>query len=147
MPKMIPLGLVGENKNWPGKFCTAAGHEVKGVVFGVNIPDGGDDMISGVVEYDSADSGKTHFQCVWSSNGSSIDADIDELHIGIPAVQANERFLIVDVQTGQKFEEKSYLPSWVDEGRAIVKINADLSLSWISEEKISAAWAAEEGKV
>lgn len=144
MPKMIPLGLVGNNKNWPGKFCTASGHEVKGVVFGVNIPDGGDDMISGVVEYDSAVSGKTHSQCVWSSNGSSIETDIDDLHIAIPAVQANERFLIVDVQTGKKFEERSCLPLLVGAGRAVLKINADLSISWISEGEIKDAYAAKK---
>ena len=108
MPKMIPLGLVGNNKNWPGKFCTASGHEVKGVVFGVNIPSAGDDMISGVIEYDGLE-GKTHFPTAWAANGVSLD-DTDDLHIGIPAIQANERFLIIDVQTGQKFEERSCRP-------------------------------------
>lgn len=145
MPKMIPLGLVGKNKNWPGKFCTAAGHEVKGVVFGVNIPSAGDDMISGVIEYEGFE-GKTHFPTVWAANGASLD-EADDLHIGIPAVQANERFLIVDPQTGKVFGEKSYMPSWVEKDCAVVKINADLSLSWISEDEIAAAYVPKAEEV
>lgn len=140
--KMIPLGLVGNNKGWPGKFCTESGHEVKGVVFGVNIATVGDEMISGVVEYDDAEAGKTHFQCVWASNGSSIDPDIDDLHIAIPSVEANERFLIVDVQTGETYREQSYLPGYVDDGKEVMKINSDLSISWLSRKELQDRYLA-----
>ena len=102
-------------------------------------------MISGVIEYDGLE-GKTHFPTAWAANGVSLD-DTDDLHIGIPAIQANERFLIIDVQTGQKFEERSCLPLLVGAGRAVLKINADLSLSWISKDDIAAAYAPKAEEV